>query len=368
MAPPIHTLHKGCVWVYLWVSMNFKISVSPQTLTNVAKLDQFRGRWSNGVGISGTRLERLAEVATIQSAGASCRLSGIRVSDIEVAEILRDESVLLGDARAVRGYVAGARHSLLAPDRLLTSQDLRELHAILSGSAEQEQSPWRAQPLQREGFDAQGRAIGRVYSTLPPRLISGTMENLLTWLEYELRANEQHPILVIAVFTLGMIASCPFEQGNGRLARSLIGHLMSRAGYAYIPYASIETQIEELRDQYHEAFDLSQTSFRNGGEDFEPWIEFFMEVLNRHRERVEVKTDLERESLDFPPLQKAILETVREHGTVDAGLLIKATGANRNTLKDNLRKLVDRGLLTRTGERRGTRYHLSSGHRPAPSP
>lgn len=345
--------------------MNFDIPVSPQTLKAVAKLDQLRGRWANGGGISSARLKRLAGVTSIQSAGASCRLSGIRVSDVEVAEILQSDSALLNDEKAIRGYVAARDYAFPENDRLLESRDLQMIHALLGGAdgGEPEPSPWRTMPHEREAFDAQGRAIGRVFSTLPPRLIADTVEDLLTWVEYEFRSGEQHPVLVVAVFTLAMIATCPFEHRNGRLARVLIGHLLSRAGYTYAPYASIEVQIEELRDRYHEAFDEAQTAFWSGEAKLEPWISFFLEILDRHRERVELKVDLEREAMDFPPLQKAILEAVREHGTVDAALLIKATGANRNTLKDNLRKLVDRGLLTRTGERRGTRYHLTVASR-----
>ena len=66
-------------------------------------------------------------------------------------------------------------------------------------------------------------------------------------------------------------------------------------------------------------------------------------------------------SLELSPLQRAILDAVREHGTVAASLLMVATGANRNTLKDNLRRLVDRGLIERLGERRGSIYRLASG-------
>ena len=62
-------------------------------------------------------------------------------------------------------------------------------------------------------------------------------------------------------------------------------------------------------------------------------------------------------------MQQAILQAVREHGNVDAGLLLKATGANRNTLKDNLRRLVTRGVLEKTGLKRGTRYRLATVER-----
>ena len=93
--------------------------------------------------------------------------------------------------------------------------------------------------------------------------------------------------------------------------------------------------------------------------DVHAWVEFFLGVLERHRSRVEVKLALEQGSLSLPPLQRDILETVREHGTANAGLLLRTTGANRNTLKDNLRRMVDQGVLKRSGQKRGTRYRLA---------
>ena len=71
-----------------------------------------------------------------------------------------------------------------------------------------------------------------------------------------------------------------------------------------------------------------------------------------------MKLDIEVRSRELPPLQRAILATIREHGSGAASLLIASTGANRNTLKDNLRRLVERGLLERIGTKRGTFYRL----------
>jgi len=185
------------------------------------------------------------------------------------------------------------------------------------------------------------------------------MEDLVTWYEFELRSGERHPIPVIGAFVLGFLTASPFDTANGRIARALMPLLLQRAGYSYIPYASIEQQIEDRRENYYEGLSLSQSRFWSGEARIEPWLNFFLEVLSLHRQRVEAKTELERSATDLPALQKSILQAVREHGTVDAGLLIRATGANRNTLKDNLRRMVDRGLLEKSGERRTTRYRLA---------
>ena len=152
----------------------------------------------------------------------------------------------------------------------------------------------------------------------------------------------------------------PFEYGNGRTIRAQIDLLLRRAGYEYVPYASLESQMEQLRDVYYGALDQSQSGIWSGTADFKPWLDYFMTLLDRHRERVDAKIALESGSRSMTPLQQAIVETVREHGTVDAGLLMQATGANRNTLKDNVRRLVTKGLLEKTGERRATRYRLAA--------
>jgi Fic family protein len=189
-------------------------------------------------------------------------------------------------------------------------------------------------------------------------MIEEKINDLLTWLEFELRNNERHPALLIGSFFLGFLAISPFERGNGRTSRALVRHLLVRSGYEHLPFASFERELEADRAAYLDALFQARTGVWSGTAKLSPWIEFFLGLLDRHRSRVESKLALERDALDLPPLQREILDTVREHGTANAALLLRATRANRNTLKDNLRRLVEQGVLQRTGQKRGTRYRL----------
>ena len=347
------------------MAIQFEIPVSQRILSIVSRIDRFRGDWSANPGVPQERLERMREAARIQSIGASCRLSGIHVSDHEVAGILRKTSVPLPDTRAIVGYDKAIDFGLEGPG-LLDREVLQRLNATVldhgtEGQGEaSERCCWRQQHSHCETFDANGQATGRVIPILPPRLIEETLDELLTWFELEMRDGQRHPLPVIGAFILGLLAICPFEFGNGRTIRVLTGHLLLRAGYSYAPYASLASQMEDLRQVYYDAFDRSQSGIWAGAADFAPWLDYFMELLDRHRARVEAKVNLERDASELSALQQSILDTVREHGTVDAGLLLKATGANRNTLKDNVRRLVSRGVLEKIGERRTTRYRLAS--------
>jgi Fic family protein len=339
-----------------------KLPVSPETLRAVAAVDHFRGAWTHGTPVPAERLERLRDAARIQSVGASCRLAGIHVTDAEVAAILHREPVPVQEGPEVLGYAEALDLSFPSGPRI-TVAEIQALHARALGVPGEPPPPtaWRDVPYHLEIFDEKGRALGRVFQTLPPRLLNEKMEELVDWLEAEIQGDRNHPILVTGTFVLYFIAACPFPKGNGRMAHLLVQHILRRAGYDFVPYASVERILEEMRADYFDALDAAETRLWSGEADIERWLVFYLHVLETHCEMLQSKLDLERRALEFTPLQRKILETVREHGTVGAGLLIEATGANRNTLKDNLRRMVGRGVLERLGERRGARYRLPTG-------
>lgn len=57
-------------------------------------------------------------------------------------------------------------------------------------------------------------------------------------------------------------------------------------------------------------------------------------------------------------LSLQIIEFVREHGRITIGEAISLTRANRNTLKQHFRGLVERGHLGLRGSGRGAWYEL----------
>jgi Fic family protein len=134
---------------------------------------------------------------------------------------------------------------------------------------------------------------------------------------------------------------------------------LRRSGYGFVDYASLERVFDEMRFAYYDEIDEAETKIWTDEADIAPWISYFIQSLQAVTMRLQAKVDLASRARELPPLQRAILDTIRENGTGAASLLMATTGANRNTLKDNLRRLVDRGLLERIGSKRGTIYRLS---------
>ncbi|MDH3627736.1 MAG: Fic family protein [Acidobacteriota bacterium] len=343
--------------------MIFKIPNTPKLRQTLTEIDRVRDRFRGGRPAPSSRLERMAYESLVRGSASACRLAAIPMTDQRAGEILEAAP---GDAdeRELACYAAGLRSPVPSRDRLLDSSYFGALHSTLTGNDPTRPSPWRDGPLHNEAFDQAGHATGRVIPTLPSHLVETKMEDLLTWLELELRSGDHHPIMVVATFTLGFLGISPFGSKNHRLGRLLLQKLLMRAGYEHLRYASLEVEIERSRDAYYSAIDRSRSRLWIGAGQLEPWIEFVTDCLDGQRRWVEAQlgessADPVPTQREISPLQEAILLATRDHGVVDAGLLIEKTGANRNTLKDNLRKLVDLGYLERSGQRRGTRYRIA---------
>jgi Fic family protein len=149
-----------------------------------------------------------------------------------------------------------------------------------------------------------------------------------------------------------------FQDGNGRLSRVLTT-LLLQAGYAYVPYSSLESVIEQSKEAYYLALRQTQGTIRTESPNWQPWLVFFLRSLAEQVRRLEKKVEREKIVLAaMPELQLQIVEFAREHGRVTIGEAIKLTGASRNTLKQHFRALVERGTLDQHGSGRGVWYGL----------
>ena len=208
-------------------------------------------------------------------------------------------------------------------------------------------------------FDENGVQIGIVFETASSFDTPRLMVELLTWVKNERNKAALHPLLIIAIFVVVFLEIHPFQDGNGRLSRVLTTLLLIQAGYAYVPYSSLESVIELNKEAYYLALRQTQGSIRTDAPNWHPWLVFFLRSLAEQVRRLEKKVERERFVLaTLPELSLQIVEFAREHGRVTIGDAIKLTGTSRNTLKQHFRNLVERGHLNLQGSGRGVWYEI----------
>ena len=161
-------------------------------------------------------------------------------------------------------------------------------------------------------------------------------------------------MLIIAIFVVVFLEIHPFQDGNGRLSRVLTTLLLLQAGYAYVPYSSLESVVEANKEAYYLALRQTQGIIRSDAPNWQPWLLFFLRSLSEQVRRLEKKVERERIVLAaLPELSLRIVEFAREHGRVTMAEAIKLTGASRNTLKQHFRNLSERNHLEQHGSGRG---------------
>jgi len=341
------------------------LEITPDILSLVAELDEFKGAWRALGTLAPERLSALRRVATIESIGSSTRIEGSKLSDQEVARLLNNIEIKKFDTRdeqEVAGYADVMSAVYSHADAIdLTENHIKQLHRDLlaySTKDERHRGNYKTTPNNVSAFDANGKEVGVVFETATPFDTPHLMTELVDWTRNALEKRDLHPLLVIAVFTVVFLEIHPFQDGNGTLSRVLTTLLLLRRGYAYVPYSSLESVIEHSKEGYYLALRNTQGTIRSDAPEWQPWILYFLRTLQKQKQRLETK--IEREQIlvaKLPELSVHILELATEHGRLTVSQIVEITGANRNTVKKHLQSLVANRHLSQQGKGKGTWYN-----------
>lgn len=337
--------------------------ITSDVLGLVAELEEFRGRWAAFGNLAPERLATLRRIATVESVASSTRIEGAQLSDAEVERLLGGlsmRSFRTRDEQEVAGY-ADAMDLIFrsAPEMRFTENLVKQLHGILlrhSSKDERHRGHYKVIPNHVEAFDATGFSLGIVFRTATPFDTPRMMTELFAWTTETLVTRAHHPLLVIAVFIVRFLVIHPFQDGNGRLSRVVTTLLLVQSGYAYVPYSSMERVIEENKDQYYLALRRAQGTLDQGEQHLGEWIGFFLRAMNAQKDNLARKVDRERRMTNLSPLAEQLFRLAREHGSLTVRDAVTFSGANRNTVKAQLRTLVEHRMLAVRGRSRGSRY------------
>jgi Fic family protein len=354
----------GCIIGFMLRSNT--IQISTEILSLIARIDEFKGAWRALGSLAPDRLSALRRVATIESIGSSTRIEGSKLSDRDVEKLLSNLSIQsfeTRDEQEVAGY-AELMNLVFSSwqDIPFNENHIKQLHQILLRHSEKDmrhRGQYKTNSNSVAAFDENGMQIGIVFETATPFDTPRLMTELTTWIIHEQEKAELHPLLIIAIFVVVFLEIHPFQDGNGRLSRVLTTLLLLQAGYAYVPYSSLESVIEMNKEAYYLALRQTQGTIRTEAPNWQPWLVFFLRSLSEQVRRLEKKVEREKIVLAaLPELSLQIVEFTREHGRMTIGEAIKLTGASRNTLKLHFRALVERGTLNQQGSGRGVWYEL----------
>jgi Fic family protein len=343
-----------------------KIIITPEMLSLISEIDEFKGAWKLFGRLTPERLHQLKKVATIESIGSSTRIEGSKLSDREVERLLSNlETYSFGsrDEQEVAGYAYVCEEIFQSFTSIsFTENIIKQLHGWLFKFSDKDQrhrGDYKKFSNTVEAFDETGKSIGIVFETASPFETPLRMQELIFWTREQLEQKTLHPLLIIGIFIVVFLAIHPFQDGNGRLSRILTTLLLLKSGYLYVPYSSLESIIERNKESYYLALRRTQGTLKSESPDFSPWLLFFLRALQKQKVHLEQKVTREKALLlHIPELASQIISLMHEHGRLGIGDIEGMTGANRNTLKKYLANLTTQGTILRLGKGKATWYTL----------
>lgn len=329
-------------------------------------IDSFKGNWKAIEHQHSKHLKELRKIATIESIGSSTRIEGATLTDREIEKLLRLVKITklkTRDEQEVIGYYETLQVILDNYEEIkLSERYIHQLHAILLKLSSKDQShKGEYKKLSNQVVANYPDGTKRtIFKTTEPALTANEMQNIITWVNERFEKKDTHPVIIIAAFIYEFLSIHPYQDGNGRLSRLLTTLLMMQQEYKFIQYVSFENIIETKKEEYYRALMDGQKNRGKKEEQIDKWILFFLDCMILLTQRLEAKYKMySKLSKELNERQQKILQYIKKQKKVQISEVENAFEYySRNTLKKDLAYFVNEGLLIKTGEKKGVKYHI----------
>lgn len=339
-----------------------RIPTIPETVIKLGQIDDLKGQWRGGIAINPQILGKLKKSVIITSTGASTRIEGAKMSDIEVERFLRalksnppenrDEEEVAGYANLLGRIFDNWKKLKLSESFIL------QFHEILLHYSDKDKlhkGKYKSKENLVVARNKEGKQVV-IFEPTEPWLVKKEMDDVLYWANKTFEEQTLHPLLIIANFIFEFLAIHPFQDGNGRLSRALTNLLLLKAGYEYTPYVSLEEIIENKKDAYYASLRQTQKNHKTEKENIGPWLSFFLEVLLEQGKKAQELMENDDPVKLLSERQQQVYSLFNTKSLAVMDIKEKLSEVPEATIKQSLARLVSLKLIERMGLGRATRY------------
>lgn len=303
-------------------------------------------------------LEKLVEIAKIQSTESSNAIEGIVTTSTRVRQLVEEKTTPKNrDEQEIAGYRDALNIIHESFDTIAISQNyILQLHKILYSHMN---NPMAGRTKSVQNYISATYPDGHAETLFTPLAPFETPEALDKICEEYNRVignMEAEPLIVIPVFIHDFLCIHPFNDGNGRMSRLLTTLLLYRSGFYVGKYISLEAKIAKSKDLYYDTLRQAQSGWYEGSEDVVPFIKYLLGTILAAYKDFEDRFDLVETKLPA-------LETVRRATMNKIGRFTKqdirelCPSVSISSIEGALRKLVSSGELKREGSGKNICYY-----------
>lgn len=338
----------------------------------LSELDDLRQRLGDRVGVPTPWLGQLRRHVKATTARSSVSIEGFEVSENAALALASGERVDDEDEAklALRSYVRAMDHvGVMAEDPTFkwSPRVILDLH-FDACAFQKDKRPglWRTGPISVTSAD------GGLPAYVGPSAeeVAALMVEVAEWLE--LGDLEAHVVVRAAMAHLHVVSVHPFSDGNGRISRIVQSLVLARGGLLAPEFGSIEEYLGHNTAAYYGVLRETQGGSYQPSRDASSWASFCIDAhIDQAKRRL---TQIEQAAVRWSFLEQLVerrgwpdrlviaLEQSLFEGATRPTYGAEA-GISAQTAGDDLRRLLDAGLLRREGRTRNVRYFAAEALR-----
>lgn len=326
----------------------------------LSKIHEMKGRQELYLAQRKVELDRLVEIAKIQSTEASNAIEGISTTETRLKQLVQQKTTPRNRSEK---EIAGYRDALVTINESfeyipLTPNYILQLHKILYSHDTSANFGGRLKDAQNEisAVDEKGNKTV-LFMPLSSFETPVAVESLCQTFNEAIEEGKVDALLLLPIFIHDFLCIHPFRDGNGRMSRLLTSLLLYRSGYFVGKYISIEREIEKYKDLYYASLYDSQINWHGGEDDPTPFIKYMLMII------LSAYTDFE-DRLSLITKKKSATELVESVFEKKIGKLSKSDIAELcptisiSAVEKGIASLIKQGKVNKYGQGKNTYYVL----------
>ena len=302
-------------------------------------------------------LEKLVEIAKIQSTEASNAIEGIVTTSTRMKQLVEEKTTPRNrDEQEIAGYrdVLNVIHESF--DAIpITQNHILQLHKMLYSHMN---NPMAGRTKNVQNYISATYPDGHsetLFTPLAPYETPEALDKICEEYNRVIGNMEVEPLIVTPIFIHDFLCIHPFNDGNGRMSRLLTTLLLYRNGFYVGRYISLEAKIAKNKDLYYDALARSQTGWYENTEDAVPFIKYILgTVLAAYKDFEDRFALVETKLPAVEMVRRATLSKIGRFTKQDIRELCPSLSIS--SIEGGLRKLVASGELKRESKGKNTCY------------
>lgn len=331
-----------------------------EIISFIAKIHEYKGKQDLYLRQKPVELNRLIEIAKIESTESSNRIEGIITTNARLKQLVTDKTTPRNrDEEEILGYrnVLNLVHENYEFLPVRSSYILQMHRDLLKFTNLSYGGKYKTTPNEIDMTLGTGKKVV-IFKPLEPYETPAAIDAICEKYQEALDKEVVDELILIPCFLLDFLCIHPFNDGNGRMSRLLTLLLLYRSGYMVGQYVSIEKAIADTKDAYYEALQKSDQGWHEGTNDPKPFIKYMLSIiLSCYREfesRITIAYAAGAKSTSYDIVKAYVNERIGKFSKRE--VLAGCPSLGSSSVESALKKLVEDGTLVRIGAGRKTLY------------